>query len=312
MTDTPNPSPHKRDVKKPSFWRGALEVIQADRRLLYLAWGFLVFFVITLLITLRAIQYEPSDFKSFWLSLTASFWEDLLFFLLLGGVAVLLTLNRPGDEGFENRVRYFFNGQRVTDGARNHISAEMKKLGIFSPRYKAVVTFTEYNKALDAMKATFQVDRTVVNMFKDQHFEEEDHEFILSPDALETEVRGELVDLYKGEGLNRIHLQNVPRPILEEGIRECVKLKLDRDEAVLFGYRAWMWFKVGQPYEVVPTRYTDTVEVRVVNDSGVNLSIASNESGDVTLTTGSERTYVKNKAPTGTRWIAFKLKGLSA
>lgn len=288
--------------------------VRADRRLLYLFYGFLFFLVMTLAVTAwGAATYSTTSFESFWLSLMASFWEDLVFFLMLGSVAVLLTLNRPGDEGFENRVRYFFNGQHVTDGSRKHISDEMKRLGIFSPMYRACLTFNEHDGTLGAIKTTFQVDRTVVNMFKDQEFEAEEHSYTLGADDLPCEICGELLDLYRGQGgFERLHEPGTPKKFGRAGLQDSVTLKLSGDEAVHFGYRAWMWFKLGEAYSVRPSRYTEQVEVHVINESRVTLTLESEGNKDMVLTPGSERNYVCTKLAAGSTWIPFKLKGASA
>ncbi|HEV2082795.1 MAG TPA: hypothetical protein VGR32_10130 [Brevundimonas sp.] len=304
--------PQKADVKPPRRpFRSTVDAFRADRRLLYLFYGFVFFLIVTLGVTAYAVSYEVENFPSFWLSLTASFWEDLTFFLMLGGVAALLTLNRPGDEGFDSRVRYFFNGRHVTDGSRKHIADEMKRLGIFSPRYQVCLTVTDYDAKIGAVKTTFQVDRTVVNMFKDQSFDAEEHSYLIEPDELDVEVCGELLDVYRGEGLRRIHEPGTPKAFGVQGVRDSVCLKLHEDESVLFGFRAWMWFKVGEAYGVKPSRYTEEMEVRIVNDSCVTLSLETADKEAVLLTTGTDRTYVCSKVSAGSSWVPFVLTGVT-
>lgn len=285
------------------------EVFQREPRLSYLAYGFLAFLTVTLLVSLVAgFALEITEFKSFWISLTASFWEDLVFFLLLGGIAVLFSLNRPGDEGFENRVRYFFNGDRVTPGAREHISIEMRSLGIFSPLYRAELTFTEVANDASAVKTTFQIDRTVVNMFKDQDFENEKHDYLIEPDDVPMDPAGELLDLYLIDGSRPTHLIHNTRPIVGSGIHESVDFNLKPDQEVSFGYRAWMWFKFGEAYGVKPTRYTELIELKVVNKCGKNLKLFCNrENKELLLTDGAERTYSQSRVPTRVAFTPFRL-----
>jgi hypothetical protein len=299
--------------KKPSLWRRLLGAIRTEPKLGYLALGVLMFLVVTIGVHAWAWGLAPNTPQSnFALSLSSAFWEDTTFFFLVGILATLFNINRPGDENISNRVKYFFNGEHVTPGAQAHFVEELKKLGIFSPKYHADLTYTDFSVKCNAAKLTIQVDRTVVNMFSDQDFDSERHDYSMATDEVPGVMpQGELLDVYVDDGVTRKHILDAPCRIPKAGRKGHVDLSLPANTEVAVGYRAWIWHLVDQDYGFRPSRYTEKLTVTVNNRTGQTLVIKQHtDDREVQLTDGASATYEYDKVPGGELRTPFRLLGV--
>lgn len=301
--------------KKVGIIKRIRDAYKFDARLRVLSIGLGIFFLISMAFFLQSISLPIGKgyYESFIISITASFLEDLVFFLLLGLSAILISINKPGDEDFHNRVKYFFNGSNATDGSRKHISEEMRKLGIFSPRYRAIVTISEINATESAMRATFQIDRTLVNMFKDQPFLGEEHDYFVSGDRIPgLEKQGELLTAYSGDERDKQYHIDTPIPIYDDPVRKTILIDIPANSEVSIGYRSWIWYKIGEDYEIKPTRYTERIEGEIVNKTGKAIRIRCGETQqELVLTPGNNHPYKFDAVASGSTRIPFTLLGVA-
>jgi hypothetical protein len=294
-------------------WRRLANALRTEPKLAYLALGFLLFLCVTVVVHGWAWRLTAgTPLSNFALSLSSAFWEDATFFLLIGVLATFFNINRPGDENISNRVKYFFNGKHVTQGAQAHFVDELKKLGIFSPRYHAELTYTEFSARHNAAKLTTQVDRSVVNMFSDQDFASEGHDYSMATDEIPgVPTQGELLDVYVDDGTSRRHILDAPCRIPKAGRKGHVDLCLPANTEVSVGYRAWIWHLVDRDYGFRPSRYTEKLTVAVNNRTGQTLVIKQHtDDREVQLTDGASVTYDYDKVPGGDLRIPFRLLGV--
>lgn len=239
---------------------------------------------------------------NFWISLSASFVEDLVFFLFIGGIGVYISLTRPGDEVIDSRIKYLFNASSVSESLHKHLTARIKPLGIFSDHYKTTITYTEYNKALDAAKAVVEVERRLVNMFRDVPHRSEPQRVSILTDKVGTETteQGQFLDCCIVEPNRTRRLLKAPVSVLPSGLQEQYHIDVPSDGWVTFTYRFWVWHKNKQEYSLEVLRFSETVEVLVVNAMDRAVTLLESDKGERRpLTPEGEHRYLKGELATG-------------
>lgn len=283
-------------AKKPTLFDRIVRVVKEDWRLQAFLMGLLLFLIVTVAVSAKALFLLSSDERvaAFWIGLSGAFIEDLSFFVLIGGVAIVMTLARPQNEILEQRVRYMFNSKRVTPGAYAHIRNELKSLGVFSPICRYVITYTEFNPSIDAVKAVVQSDRIIANMFKNEDFVQEDAEYAVHTDPVSPPggVRGELLFAAIETPNGRLDVIDKPIAVKGDSLKQSARISIPPDDEVKFTIKYWVWHKVGEAYAVTPKRYSEVFDIKVVNATDHVLVLASlGKSEPIVLTPGSHHPY---------------------
>lgn len=286
-----------------------------DPRLILVLAGIMLFMVFVTLVTLVGFEAvtNPKNTESLLVSLVSSFWEDAVFLLCVGIFATLITIGRPEKEIIQNRIKWFFNGKNVSEEVLSHLVKELKKAGIYSTSYKTTIIYSQIDTEKEKIKATIQSDRIIKNMFSDQKFPNEIIPFKIGTDRIgpETEVQGEFLSWYIGASGLPKHSSNPPIQIFHDGHEGEVSFDIDGDAEVIFGYRFWLWHKLGEPYSVVPAKYAERIELLIVNSCDSSLEIECGLDGKrIVLTSGGDHSYEFKDVPANERKTPFKLLGV--
>ncbi len=285
--------------------------------------GFSLFALITGVVAVFTLGFGPvqpflgwtpsARIDGLFISMTASFIEDLIFFAVVGILTLLWQARTPSDDTIENRLYHYMNGTKVSSSARSHTSEYLKRLGSFSPLYKTTVTFFgEKDADLDAIKITADLERSLVNMFRDEPFQDPDLFYQVTTDQVGSD------ETLQGEFLSAKIIRNglideivpAPMPIRGAGIKENVELTIDPDGEASFLHRYWVWYRIGAQFFINHGRYTEKVDLRLVNKTlhMIVLDIEG-EAGLRRLPPGGVHTMSHKGVEMGAQ-VLFALKGV--
>ncbi|BBD97934.1 hypothetical protein SAMIE_1014350 [Sphingobium amiense] len=284
-----------------------------DTRLIAASIGIVIFGVATLIVAIKAASLPYGDgqlLAGFWVSLAASFLEDMAFFALIGVIGLYLSLQRPDKDIFDSRIKYLFNANGVNDRLRAFLIEKVAPLGIFSTRYKTSIDFMAYDEKLDAIKAVFHVERVLTNMFKDRAFERERQGFNIVTDEVgdPAQLQGVLLAAWTGTGRRDEQFIVEPKEIYGPRHDEEVYINVPPNGEVTFNYRFWIWHKISESYHLDTLRYSQMAEVFVSNRSDVTMTLVDGKTGqERVLTPKATHLYELGEIPSGQREV-FKLK----
>ena len=270
--------------------------------------GFALFLVLTIVVGYLA-KLDPNntaDFRSFWLSLTASFLEDLAFFICVGVALFVVSKNSPSDETLDSRISSLLNGNRMSADLRRQMSLQIERHCAYSPRYKVEITYTGIDRDLRAGRAVVKNDRVIVNGFKDVSYEDRDAGYSIYTDRVEAagDFQGEIMSVQTIEsGKVEDRILN-PIPIPAQGISETIPVRVAPDGESGFFYKYWIWHAFNEPFFTESRRLTSEVEVRILNQSDHTLQIKCHVHGhDFRLLKGQEHLYRLSSQQPGRRKI---------
>ncbi|MFN7389779.1 hypothetical protein, partial [Brevundimonas sp.] len=275
-----------------------------------LALGLLGFFLITGGVSWIAydgsIAAEGPRWDSFWLSLTASFIEDAVFFALVGFVLFAMQSRQPGDDTLDGRLSSLLNGTRVSPDTRRRMSRHIEKHCAFSPRYAVTITYTGADSSMSAARAVVSNDRLIVNGFRDVTYEDRESGYTIYTDSVSAagDQQGELMSVQTIEGGHvQDHILH-PVPIPAKGIKNTLPLLIPPDGESGFYYKYWIWHGFGADFFTESRRLTSEVEVRLANASNVALTVKCHvHDHEFRLLPGQEHLYRLRDEPPGTRKI---------
>ncbi|QGP80724.1 hypothetical protein [Sphingobium sp. CAP-1] len=299
-----------------AIFRAIVNGCRRDPRLIAALTGIAIFGLATLAVTLKAASLPHGDgalLDGFWVSLAASFLEDMAFFILVGVIGLYLSLQKPDEDLFESRIKYLFNASGVNDKLRIFLVEKVAPLGIFSTRYRTSIDFTSYDEKLGAVKAVFHVERVLTNMFKDRSFDRERQGFNIVTDQVgdATQLQGMLLGAWTGGGARDEQFIIEPKEIYGLRHDEEVYVNVPPNGHVVFNYKFWVWYKIGESYYLDTLRYSQNAEVFVSNHTDVNVSLLDNANGQQrVLTPKASHLYNLGEITSGQKEV-FMLKEVS-
>jgi len=263
----------------------------------YLIYGTIVFAAITVAVGLAAQHHGSTSSAggSFLLSLSASFLEDLVFFAVVGAIALLVSIRDPSAEPLESRLGYLFNGSRISVEARRHVEENIKREGTYCPKYVYVIEYGAADTTIDAIKATVDASREIFNMIRDHAIVYDDKYEIFTDNIANAPggVQGELltVTLTGCSGDNQNNVVSAI-PITQASLVKQLQFELPADGAAQFNYKYWVWHKRGENFVFSCKRYTENVQIRVVNRTSQDLKLdCLIHKKQVVLTPNSQHLY---------------------
>lgn len=288
-----------------------------EPRYAFLLVGFFIFSAIGALVFAWATLTirDEAAWKGWPISLAASFVEDWVFFVVVGGALALFSLSRPEEDDIRKRIKFLYNGRNVTDDAIDYFEKMARQECSFSPIYTYTIVYTEYDVVAKSIKATVQIDRKLVNMLSDRDYVDTDIGCSVYTDEIPelTGCRGEVLMArisYDDGALE--DFVTTPRKVFKskESVPVSVKLKPDGEANLLFKF--WVWHKIGEPYTVTAHKYSDQRVVEIVNNSECEIIFSIEGKGDpLILTPGSREPIVTSRIPKGSEQL-FVLKEVQA
>lgn len=258
-----------------------------------LVFGFIVFFFITACVLWRASLLTEDNYSSFVISLAASFLEDLIFFVLIGVVAIIVSTRDPSEEHIERRARWLFNGSNFDEEALKYVRDQATLLAIYSSDCRITITFEESHPDGKTVKAHIRSCRKFANLMSDTPSTFFMHEYqAIADDVYDKEINGELLALVTGVGDSRKEWMRTPKPLPIGGHKNSVNIEIKGDGENVFEHAFWVWYKIGEKFEFMNKHYTTKVLVCVVNQSDKTIVLKDlRKDSQAILTKGQDVVY---------------------
>lgn len=112
--------------------------------------------------------YLDNEFgNGFYVSLTASFVEDIIFFGVIGFAIYITSIRTLEDESFETRLKSIANSKKVGEQARENLSKNIRELLSYNRKREICITINEYNPTEGYIKVHCDMKNYIRNMCKD-------------------------------------------------------------------------------------------------------------------------------------------------
>ncbi|MBC7774860.1 MAG: hypothetical protein H7246_05420 [Phycisphaerae bacterium] len=119
----------------------------------------------------------------FFLSYFASLSEDIIFFGIIGFVALVLSTKLPEDEEFSIRIRSLANSDNVGLSAKNYLESQIKKILAYHSETIIKVVIKDYDSKTNSIKVYTEITNTIMNMCKDISYPLIETEALVEPDS---------------------------------------------------------------------------------------------------------------------------------
>ena len=230
-----------------------------DPKFMYVAFALVFACILALVFNLNADAF-PQELHGFWPSFYASWLASVLFFLVVGSLATVVTLVRPEHRTFDSRVRILMGGR--AGSLTTYMESYLRNIPRYLSKYEVTYYVEDYDETRNAALIRIRTSSISVNVFHDvatTHF----GVFAFWPDPFEPPLArvGVLIQI----AINDVSQLPEPQPIPAEGIKYPIssKIALDGDVRINTEYRAW--HSLSEDVYVKPTRFTATGAATIVN-----------------------------------------------
>ncbi|RFB04467.1 hypothetical protein DX908_03710 [Parvularcula marina] len=220
-------------------------------------------------------EFERDSFKSF----LASWWQDWIFFILIGAPAAWLFSINPANEHFHARLGWLFAGRHKTVAVEDHLTNLVRENSAFNKEAHAEIYISAYDPDLDAFKITITINTVFCNLLKNEQYDE-----IISVDLTTDGIApsdglcGEITQ-FEICRPKPSDTRTAPEPLSEklpvkshtEDNNHCSangRIMVDADESVYYTCSFWHWSKISVPLSFDLLRFTENVTISVRHDCG--------------------------------------------
>jgi hypothetical protein len=268
--------------------------------------GFSIFLLTTVgILIYAAVAFFGADnnYASFIMSLAASFLEDAVFFLLIGAIAIFLSIKDPAKDPIDKRIKWLFNGSKFHQNALSYARDRIVDLAIYSPIHTVAIKFVEeLNPERNALKIHVHSRRKFANLMFDVAHTRFIHEYRAIPDLVyDDRHNGELITVFRGIGTSKVSLLDLPTKIPHDGLKVRELLSIEANGETEFEHSFWVWHKIGEAFFFDAVQYTAEVNVSVKNDTKHRIVLEDlRENRKKELTSGEVVVYTYTDVPAAT------------
>lgn len=216
----------------------ASRLAQVNRYLLALSAGYL--FAVLILVGLAALRFDDVFADGWLLAFFQGLLTSVVFFGLVGLVAVFQSVSAARGDILRKRVEYLFatRGVSVTPHLVHYVESLVKRNGLYSSLTENLVEIIDYSKEIDCYRVHMTKSFELHNVFGDLK-QRELYKLTFAPDLVDQTVAplAELVRLdIDGESV-----LNVPRPIAAIGLEHEFIVELEPGEVSAITHEHWTW-----------------------------------------------------------------------
>lgn len=114
--------------------------------------------------------FDPWLGEGFFTSFIASFSEDMIFFGLIGLVVLIITVKKPEDHEFEQRIKSIANSNNVGEAPKLVLIESVKNLLAFDKKTDVFIVLEDFDAEKNAFKVFTSITSSIVNMCNDIPF----------------------------------------------------------------------------------------------------------------------------------------------
>jgi hypothetical protein len=148
---------------------------------LFIILGLISFFFKDELICNLDKKFGPSNGISFYLSWTASLFEDLLFFGI-SFIGLIVSNTLPKDEDFNTRIYSLANASSVRQKSKEYLKSEIEKLLVYNDESQVNIVIT--NVSGNLIEVFIEMKNTITNMCSDVAYKFNTEAFVNPTDNL--------------------------------------------------------------------------------------------------------------------------------
>lgn len=134
--------------------------------------AYIICCVLAILININPIRRWFIDLwnEDYFFSFHASLVEDLLFFGIIGSIAMFITSKNPEDDIFESRIKSLANNPGVSEDAREQLKDELRNSLAYCKESKTHIKISNYLDSDDTIEVFCNQTSQIFNMCKDIDF----------------------------------------------------------------------------------------------------------------------------------------------
>lgn len=280
------------------YWKSRYQLspplkYRLNSRLLKILTRLLPIYILTWVVLWAAFVYKDTEFVIFVkntlgrdisISLFASLAEDLIFFGVFSFLLLSWTLTRPEEEAFATRINHLFSDKRASKGPKVYLEEKLRKMGVFGANGWVEIIIHEYNNELNALRVEVKNNFNLFNMFKDETYQDAGITVYLDLDQCPS---GNLmpggVSVLETQAFSENHLE--PRPVSEiphtldctSNYEQKVPLQIPAGGSLGLRYDYWLWSALNIPLNVGVHRYSENIEISLLNvsDKEINYDLSA-------------------------------------
>ena len=202
-----------------------------------------------------------------------SWSANAAFFTIVGLAVSLAGIRLPHEEDFDSRLSILFHGNKspAISSMRDRVSA----LGFYVEEHRTIVELQEFDEDQSAYKTGVTSLYTLRNLFGDVDAKDS-MGFHFKPDTFNgnpPKAIGEFTYLEVDSGDQEESRLNQPMTIGPNGVEFDKEFKVG-SEPVKVTVKYWAWVEADQMWDHEPKRFTDRIDVKVINQvSNIGSSI---------------------------------------
>ena len=189
--------------------------------------------------------------SGFFVSFSASLFEDLIIFFTLSLIVILLTTQNLLDYSFDDKIKAIINSENSRDNQNiiDFLNASVLKLLAYDKDWLLTITVADYNVNGSAYKIYFDLKMRIVNMCRDKDHKREDYFFTSAPS--DVIVNGEygyvtLLEMTDVKTKNVTTITPNTNPVkLNEKYERSVPLSVLINSEVDIHFKYYTWSKTG-------------------------------------------------------------------
>ncbi|MEM9387219.1 MAG: hypothetical protein AAGA68_19310 [Pseudomonadota bacterium] len=259
---------------------------RVPRALSIMLFAYLVFLLVfglmvALFLPQMTATFDRSLLPGFTASFVASFFEDFLFFGVLGVLSLYLAMRNPEDEEFTVRLKSVANGKAVNDRVGEYFVGACRELLAYNSDLKLVVTVKRMSESPRALELHVRFETTIRNMCKDVRYQPIKAQALVESDACVGDTWGSVsyLTVSGGEEDHEVVLGD-PISIDKAGFRREIPYEVPEDGEVKYRLHYSIWSKLDEDIENLSnwfftcvSRYTDRVSLEVSNELDQDVAV---------------------------------------
>jgi len=192
----------------------------------------------------------------FWVPFYESWTASFAFWAIVGIIGTIITLARPEDETYSERIRILFGG--INRPALKYLERQIRSLGYFATDAVTIYKITDWDANNQAYKIELILKTTVQNLLHDEDAVDDVGTEVF-PDDLPSRPPsglGAITSVKVDGGINEL---SSPVAVVTPNTKFPRPARIPPGKSIAVEIQRWGWFKVSETHSWAPRRFTDKV-----------------------------------------------------
>ena len=226
---------------------------------------------------LLVLKFPPIS-SSIYESFVASWWEDVVFFGLLGLPALLFFSRDPINHNLNARISWLFSGHAQTKATFDYVKERVHRLSAIVSQSTIHINIISYDANLDSYRVSVRFESTLCNILKNEDYTTELRVSVYADKVDPSDhVRGAITQWsihHPDIGPQGRHQSIIDgsHVVLKSGEplkkTKQAKVTIPRNSSIEYLYSFWQWSKIGVDFSLTMLRFTEKLDVRIWSSCG--------------------------------------------